>query len=337
MFGSEILDVAIGLIMMFLLLSLVVSSIKEAFETVLNHRAKDLERGLREMFGDVARNGLVPTFYQHPLISSLFAGDYRRGNTKNLPSYIPSRLFALTVIDLVSSKTALPFKPGEPVPTEQTVLQNFETSLANLPGGSQLRGALEPLLVVSQNNLSRLQVEIESWFNGSMDRVAGWYKRRTQIMIAAIGIGLAIFMNIDALSIVRYLNTNQTARSVLMTRVDQYRQGRLDAAAPVGNPMGAPKTTDLVDPLGWIERQGGLPLGWVVRPAPDQTPDDFNRDWRKIPNTLGGWLLKVAGLLFTAFAVSLGAPFWFDLLNRFMVIRSTVKPEEKSQEEPKKG
>ena len=333
MFGSEILDVAIGLIMMFLLLSLVVSSIKEAFETVLNHRAKDLERGLREMFGDVARNGLVPTFYNHPLISSLFAGDYKRGKTRNLPSYIPSRMFALTVIDLVASKSAVPVKPGEPVATEQTVLQNFQASLANLPGGSQIRGALEPLLQVSGNNLSALQAEIESWFDGSMDRVAGWYKRRTQLMIAAIGIGLAIFMNIDSLSIVRYLNTNQTARSVLMTRVDQYRQGRAD-----GNSFtGAPKTTDLVDPLGWIERQGGLPLGWVTRPAPDQTPDDFNRDWRKIPNTLGAWLLKIAGLLFTAFAVSLGAPFWFDILNRFMVIRSTVKPEEKSQEEKGKG
>ena len=39
------------------------------------------------------------------------------------------------------------------------------------------------------------------------------------------------------------------------------------------------------------------------------------------------------GWLMTAFAVMLGAPFWFDMLNKFMVIRSTVKPREKSREE----
>jgi hypothetical protein len=50
-------------------------------------------------------------------------------------------------------------------------------------------------------------------------------------------------------------------------------------------------------------------------------------DWRdQVATHLLGWLI-------TAFAVSLGAPFWFDLLNKIMVIRSTVKPREKSREE----
>ena len=42
------------------------------------------------------------------------------------------------------------------------------------------------------------------------------------------------------------------------------------------------------------------------------------------------------GILLTGFAISQGAPFWFDLLNKFMVVRSTVKPTEKSQEQPSK-
>jgi len=40
----------------------------------------------------------------------------------------------------------------------------------------------------------------------------------------------------------------------------------------------------------------------------------------------------LAGLV-KALAAKLGAPFWFDVLNKFMVIRSTVKPCEASQEE----
>jgi hypothetical protein len=45
---------------------------------------------------------------------------------------------------------------------------------------------------------------------------------------------------------------------------------------------------------------------------------------------------KLPGWLLTGMAISLGAPFWFDLLNKFMVVRSTIKPQEKSQTEPSK-
>ena len=55
-----------------------------------------------------------------------------------------------------------------------------------------------------------------------------------------------------------------------------------------------------------------------------------------MPDTLGDFLLKLVGLLVTGFAISQGAPFWFDVLNKFMVVRSTVKPSEKSREQPSK-
>ncbi len=62
-------------------------------------------------------------------------------------------------------------------------------------------------------------------------------------------------------------------------------------------------------------QQLGIPLGWKSRPS-----------------NAGDWWNKLAGLALTAFAVSLGAPFWFDLLNRFMNIRAGGKsPEEKAK------
>jgi hypothetical protein len=68
-----------------------------------------------------------------------------------------------------------------------------------------------------------------------------------------------------------------------------------------------------------------LPVGWD------------RKDPRTVPADFWGWLRKVGGWLLTAFAVSLGAPFWFDLLSRFMVVRATVKPHEKSPEEASRG
>ena len=48
---------------------------------------------------------------------------------------------------------------------------------------------------------------------------------------------------------------------------------------------------------------------------------------------VGLLLLAIPGWIATALAVMLGAPFWFDVLNKFMVIRSTVKSYEKSSPE----
>lgn len=72
------------------------------------------------------------------------------------------------------------------------------------------------------------------------------------------------------------------------------------------------------------EVQGlGLPLGWGNVKLPDGRSAVY-------------YLYYPVGWLLTAIAVSLGAPFWFDLLNKFMVVRSTVKPQEKSKEEGSK-
>ncbi|MGA8028842.1 MAG: hypothetical protein WB992_17005, partial [Bryobacteraceae bacterium] len=311
MFGSEILDVAIGLILLFLLMSLVCSSIKEALETVFKYRARDLERGIREIFGDINRTGFSVEFYKHPLINALFQGPYNRKNIKNLPSYIPARTFSLALMDMVGSG-------GSDV-------AGLRAAVTNLPQDSTIRGALLPLIDAAGNDIVRVRQNIEDWYNSSMDRVSGWYKRRTQKIIASIGLALALLVNADAVSIARYLNTNQTVRSVIVSRLAK------------STPSSGPSTSDLTNPLGYLERQGGVPLGWLFVPEPGQNPVDFMSDWRRVPVSFGGWMLKIAGILFTAFAISLGAPFWFDVLNKFMVIRSTVKPDEKSPPEPSKA
>lgn len=310
MFGSEILDAAIGLVFLFLLLSLICSSIKEALETVLKYRARDLERGIREMFGGKNAGSLVSEFYSHPLISSLFKGDYIAGKAGNLPSYIPPSAFALAVIDLCR-----PAKADSATPPAQNALADLRNAVL-LTQNTALQGALLPLIDAAGGDLGRARRNIEDWYNASMDRVSGWYKRRTQQIIAGVGLLIAVSMNIDTVAIARYLNTSQTARSLMIA---------------------AASKPDVTDPLGFLERQGGIPLGWVYKQEPNQTEQDFQRDWRRVPSTAGGWLMKLAGLLFTTFAISLGAPFWFDILNKFMVVRSTVKPDEKSAAEPSKG
>jgi hypothetical protein len=91
MFNSGILDTVIGVIVIFLQLSLVCTAVNELFASLLKKRAKELEKGIAKL---LTNPQLVDKFYAHPLIKGLCPDDRK-------PSYIPSRTFALALMDIV--------------------------------------------------------------------------------------------------------------------------------------------------------------------------------------------------------------------------------------------
>ena len=94
----------LGLTLLFLLLSLMATAIREAIESILKTRAVYLERGIREMLGDRNGVGIAKDFYEHPLISSLFRGEFDNKSSRKqggaLPTYIPAKTFAKALMDL---------------------------------------------------------------------------------------------------------------------------------------------------------------------------------------------------------------------------------------------
>ena len=155
-----------------------------------------------------------------------------------------------------------------------------------------------------------------------MDRVAGWYKRRTQGITLTLGLLIAIAINADTLFIARALSNDASLRKGLVAA----------AEARANKPLSTDPSASGKDIEQYLTNLKllGLPIGWQDRP--DALPDPpWVPAWAK-PAMVQHWL----GWALTALAVSLGAPFWFDMLNKFIVIRSTVKPHEKSQEEGSK-
>lgn len=112
MFGSPVLEVAIGVIFVYILVSLVCTAVREIVDGLLKTRAAYLERGIRELLRDVDGTGIARSFYHHPLIDSLYSGAYRRGDTgaririfasgRGMPSYIPAKNFALVLLDIAA-------------------------------------------------------------------------------------------------------------------------------------------------------------------------------------------------------------------------------------------
>src|SRR5262249_24606992 len=200
MFASAILDVAIGLVFVYLLLSLMCSALTELLEAFLKKRASDLERGLRELLADPAGTALVKDVYDHPLIAGLFRGTYTSGKTNNLPSYLPSRAFALTLLDIALPKAGAPTAigvsgcrgTGAAVGLAPTT--SLRDTVANIQN-EHLQHILLPLIDSAGNDYARTLEAIANWYNIAMERVGGWYKRRTQAIILLGGIALGIALN----------------------------------------------------------------------------------------------------------------------------------------------
>jgi hypothetical protein len=383
MFNSTILDVAIGIIFVYLLLSLICSAASEMIELLLKKRATDLERGIRELLKPGSASGtndIVQDLYNHPLINGLFDGQYETSGIArvwrylkgtDLPSYIPARNFALALLDVILPGTTAGTQSGAtgatagistPTAPVANQLVQLRTALnkANIP--SQVQQALVTLIDAAGDDVARTRANIEEWFNSSMDRVSGWYKRRSQVILLVLGFLIAVAVNADSILIVRKLASDRALRESVVAAAEAYARANATSSpspSPAQSPSAStspssaspsqpssPVTTSTADGClkneckdpdspqcklakAQCELKGlGLPIGWSS--TTDQKLNWYGGTFsQQIEWHLLGWIL-------TALAISLGAPFWFDLLNKFIVVRSTVKPKEKSPEEKSK-
>jgi hypothetical protein len=312
MFGSTALEFAIAMTFIYLMLSLAVTSLQEGLAALARRRARTLFAGIGNLLRDPA---LTQRIYDHPLVRSLHSGARR-------PSYIPSRTFALALLDSVT--------PAGETPNPA----NVATAIKN--GDSDLHAALRLLMADAKGDYDRFVENVEVWFNSGMERVSGWYKRYTQGILMAIGAAFAIIANIDSLQMACVLWKDSTVRATLVAEAQQ-----IDTAPPPP-PIEPEELADVVAaanvymqplrsvrlPLGWAEGSavGADPIGCgVAQPWPS---------WNLSAWTAAVWL-HWKGWLITMLAISLGSPFWFDLLNRFMSIRAGGKAPEERPKKPR--
>ena len=295
--GMPALDLAIGLSFVFLLLSLLASTIQEFIAAFFGLRARTLQEGLRNMLaGD---KDVVAAFYKHPLIDALYRGKVKREDlgkgglrrTKG-PSYVSPRAFATFVLDAVA--------PSE---GQLNVFKTAEGTLEGLPDAVKSR--LQPLLDAAGNDLEEFRKSIEAWYDDSMARVSGWYKRKTQVLLLVIGAAVVIALNANALIVAGRLWSDQTVRAAVVQQAGQA------ASQPEGDTARA-RLTNAASDVASVEKIG-VPMGWS---------GDAKPKWGG-----SGWITTLAGWLLTITAISLGAPFWFDTLGRLSRLRSSGKPE----------
>ena len=311
MFGSVMLDVLIGLVLVYLLLSLMCSAAREVLAGITRIRSTMLADGI----GELLRNDtvLLRAFYEHPQIWSLYRGDLDTARkAKTLPSYIPSRAFAMALLDITArgrdASSALQSSPEASVLSVQNVRRN----IGNL-GNPFVQRVVLSALDGSGESIERACGSIETWFNSSMDRVSGRYKKETQRLLFGIGVVLTVALDVNSLAIARQLYRDPARREAAVAMATSVAK---EGASRLAADSQAQRAVRRLDSLGLPEAWAGVT---VTGMWPD--PGEWNAIGTHAASSWFGWLI-------TAFAISFGAPFWFDALGKLIAIRSTVKPKE---------
>ena len=107
MFGSAILDVAAGLFLVYLLLSIVCTALNEAISSMLQQRGKHLFEGIKNLLNDPGFTGLAQQIYNHGLVDGLSRDAADPNKPTRKPSYMPAGTFSLALLDILTAKGAL--------------------------------------------------------------------------------------------------------------------------------------------------------------------------------------------------------------------------------------
>jgi hypothetical protein len=365
MSGFPILDLVVGIIFIYFLLSIVSSSMIEIILTATKLRGKMLEKWLLAIFDKPVTVGKTTM----PLGQAIMdhCGTTALSPAGVSPSYIDAKNFTSALLEKVLHD------PGDPksIPSDiDKVIERLETTDA-LP--SEIKGLLigyaketkdtyKSLTVKVAGELEMFNNKIENWYDTNMDRVSGALKmRHTRKFTLWTAIVLVVFMNADTISISQYLYKNPQARTAIAAQgftaanndsvkaqVQQIiarnnqRKAEAKAAADTSQKKQivsdstekAEDTTAMKQLRDSIATQivniqstkavldDAIPLGWN------------GRVFLTVEDKFSFWLVlsKLAGLAMTILAIMMGAPFWFDVLNKISNMRrARSKPPSSSK------
>lgn len=342
----HILTVVIGLIFVLLLLSLLATTLMELLSSFFSLRGRNLIKALRNMLASSDPNQiLVNEFQQNSLYRHLTQQYGRRNTGFTAPSYMNAETFQSILFDVILKGEGSDAMPDR---------------IAALPD-ADLRNVLQQLYRESNGQHDMFRLEVQNWYNNVMDRAAGWYKRYVQKILIFMGLGIAIIFNADTVAIYDRLSNDPETLETIANAAEQYVRANAAAngAAPppptqgldVSEP-GEELSYDNARPyenLGEYEaREPSIqerfpdqyavedPSDPEIKAILDQLKSLLNNEIAEVKRPLGlGWegiqlrdlsaydlLTKLLGFVLTALAVSMGAPFWFDLLKKLVNIRS---------------
>lgn len=347
MSGFPILDLVVGIIFIYFLLSIICSSAVELWFSVLKTRARLLEQWVKHIFdkpaldsqGNPALNpdGSVVTLGQSIIDHCMTTALSQRGKST---SYISAENFVSALLDKI---TIAPAAAGASTQLPPTDLPGYVAAITNstvisgelkrtiLAYANEAKQTYEALKTIpgAGNTITKVKSEldefrdkIERWYNANSDRLSGKLKR-TKVLptTLVLAILITIFSNADSIKISKYLfdhkeNAKEFADKALSS-LDNYKE-RIENIKTLDS---LSRTNDTVT-IARLETNLSN-VQQDIKNMKEEIPEELPWGWKNHPFDSSFHLLTIVGWIATILAICLGAPFWFDVLNKIANLRGT--------------
>ena len=282
---SQVLEVAIGLIVIYYILGSIVSLITQWINEFFESRGKALEQYLIKIVGDKK----IKDFTDLPQIQALRPIRYK-GILSVFGSVTePKKIEKIPVAVLVDSFFDL---AGLTTKKEMSLLELAEL-IDKLPD-SQGKNAFINWINQGVTNIADLRTRTTAYFSGMMEQAAETFRARARSFVIILSIGITLLFGTDSIQLAKALWYNAELRAVAVAKAD----------IVIAQEGSSASLDDIIKELGDLSIQ----IGWwrTERPAAGATP----AEWAVFV------ILKALGLGITAVAVSQGSSFWYDLLKK---------------------
>lgn len=292
----KMLTIVLGIVFILLLLSLLATTIMELVSSFLGLRGKNLEKALKNLLASSdADERILEAFRNNALYKQL---SYQFGDKRKAPAYVSAKTFQSILFNILLGDET----------QDMNKLREKIDALEN----EDLKNVLRQLLNESQSNLTDFKNRVQDWYDDVMDRATAWYRNNTKRLLVGIGFSLAVIFNADTIAIYQRLSANpdELEKVIVLAEAFAEKNDSLETYEIDTLLRNRLKSVELLKKqLEAVENPLGL--GWESQKVLNEM-------------TIGNWLIKLFGWIVTALAISLGAPFWFDLLKKLVSIRQTV-------------
>jgi hypothetical protein len=354
MISSAIIDVGIGLVLVYILMSIIVTQCNAVLVNILNLRAEHLRDGLEKLITD---ERLRYELLTHPLVNVvqsemslgqkpgvgkrlrsvsrtalevLFAPHLAKRSDTTTTSYVNPTVFADVMIDaLVKNPELLAQLKNVQIPQLIDLLKEHIDD-------ANLERTLEALLSTA-STVDEAKAKLVTWFNNGMTQLSDVFKGRVQYVSFMVGLLLSVVLNIDTVYMAQTFWNDPSTRQIAVSAAQTVMRDEQQILTQPSDTNTATENTELSNSVGRVQQSISdlfdlkLPIGWYSIDPNIQTTDlliladpatDGRNFWLIIPtnqnplNWIGFVIVKVIGWVLTALAVMQGSDFWFNLLRQ---------------------
>lgn len=302
---SRVLEVALGMVLIYYVLGLAISYITTEIARLTQLRAKNLASELKELLGKEEGKARFDEFIKHPWIQSLAPKElsYFWQKRKLMVDCIPAETFARTLLNLW-----FPDKKNN----DTVSLDEIRHAINTLPASDQKEALLKAIdaSLDQSKDVGRL---LEAWFDDAMENIGTLYKHRARNIVIIVALIITLITGIDSISVAIGLWESDAARTELAAVADRVAQTEPNTASA------GEEFKSLQAELSQLAAKTSFPVGWSIA--------DREKLSQLEPNFL---FWKVLGLLVTWVAIAQGSSFWYQILKGIRERTEAPKEEEAS-------